>query len=142
MPGCNKRYSRAGRLKIHMRLHVSIFNSFFNFNYRLGRGRSCVLRMDAKRLLGKREIFWLIWGFIMGKNHSNVISLTATIAFRHGVSFKSTKKDTKAKDLTSAGTATTSSWDLAPSLLIWRSIATITILHSIKMNMEMPWITT
>ena len=23
MPGCNKRYSRAGRLKIHMRLHVS-----------------------------------------------------------------------------------------------------------------------
>lgn len=37
MPGCNKRYSRAGRLKIHMRLHVSLkFNNEIIYVFQTG----------------------------------------------------------------------------------------------------------
>ena len=45
--GCNKRYSRAGRLKIHSRLHVSF--KFISFFYRPERDLSYVLKKIVKK---------------------------------------------------------------------------------------------
>jgi hypothetical protein len=57
MPGCNKRYSRAGRLKIHMRLHVSYFIYILIINSRQEKDRLYVQKMDVKKLLEKKEIY-------------------------------------------------------------------------------------
>ena len=53
--GCNKRYSRAGRLKIHMRLHVSFLFKILCF--RLAKDLSSALKTDAKKLSEKKEIY-------------------------------------------------------------------------------------
>jgi hypothetical protein len=75
--GCNKKYSRAGRLKIHQRLHVRLLMLLIFEYIRLVKDLLSVKLKAVKKLSERRAIYSLICAYIMDRNLSNVILQTA-----------------------------------------------------------------
>jgi len=78
---------------------------------RLVKGLSFVKKKVVKKPLEKRGTSLHIWGYTMGKSHSNVISPTARWASLHKDISLTTRGDTPGRDHISVIVAETNLWD-------------------------------
>lgn len=107
----------------------------FTCDFIPARDLSYVLKMDAKKLSEKKEIFSLIWESTMDRSPSSATSLTVIVASPPSTYSRTTKRSTSQKDRTFAGTAIKSFWGQQLWPRIWRNTVTQqAILSSLRMG--------